>query len=152
MSGPLFVTVAVVLGFGVIFPSIDVTHAGIDFHADHLIALFMGGMAGGMRFLFLRGWTMEMAEKVVHITLSYLIATLVPLTILAGLLAVAKDAPQVAALVLDDVPTSDLLGFLAAYVGVDIVPSLAALYVGVTFPQFLTPRRRYKLRFGGKAP
>lgn len=132
MFGPLSTVVAVVLGAWLILPALDVSVGGYTAQMDHPIALFLGGLAGGARFVFLRSRPMGTRETLSLTVMSYLLVTLIPLLLLAAMVFVARDVPEVADLLSGNVALSDVVTFAVAYITVDALPGLTALLLAFT--------------------
>ncbi|MEM1101708.1 MAG: hypothetical protein AAGH73_09295 [Pseudomonadota bacterium] len=143
MFGPVVVTVLVVFILAMFFPTMEITVSGFTVQASYLFVLFMGGLCGGARFVYLRARPMEIGEKVYAVVLSYLLVTLIPLAIFGLFVYIARDEPSVARLFEIDTTAGDWIGFLVGYVGVDIVPNLVTLYIAMSLPKLVSPARHY---------
>lgn len=125
--GPITVTILVVLSMWLILPSIDVSVGSFSVYLDTVLAFFIGGLAGGLRFAYLKSRRMNVRETALHAAFSYVVATAIPLAMFASLIYLARDLPAVAELLEESYPATDVVGFFLAYFSVDAVPSLLAL-------------------------
>ncbi|MEL6915740.1 MAG: hypothetical protein AAFP13_14680 [Pseudomonadota bacterium] len=143
MFGPVTVTVLVVLILDMFFPAVEIAVSGVAVQASYLFVLFLGGLCGGARFVYLRERPMTVLEKLLRVILAYLWVTLLPLAIFGVFLYIARDVPSVAELLAVEASAGDWVEFVATYLGVDIVLNLITLYVAMSLPQLVSPARRY---------
>ena len=124
---PITTTILVVLLLWLILPSFEVSVGNFTIALNTVFAFFIGGVAGGLRFAYLKSRRMSARETAFHAIFSYVVATAIPLALFLGMIYVARDIPQIAEMLEQHIPATDVLGFLLAYFSVDAVPSLLAL-------------------------
>ncbi|MEM8643659.1 MAG: hypothetical protein AAGF09_02060 [Pseudomonadota bacterium] len=133
--GPLATIVAVVLLLWLFLPVLEVSVAGQTVSYDTLLAFFIGGLAGGLRFTYLKSRRMGLGEKTFLVAVAYLVATLIPLALMGGLIYLARDMPQLTGLMTQEFAATDVISFVVGYVALDAGPALLALFVAVTASQ-----------------
>ncbi len=124
---PITTTILVVLLLWLILPSFEASVGDFTIALNTVFAFFIGGVAGGLRFAYLKSRRMSARETAFHAVFSYVVATAIPLALFLGMVYVARDMPAIAELREEHIPATDVLGFLAGYFAVDAVPSLLAL-------------------------
>lgn len=124
---PITTTILVVLLLWLILPSFEASVGNFTIALNTVFAFFIGGVAGGLRFAYLKSRRMSARETAFHAIFSYVVATAIPLALFLGMIYVARDIPQIAEMLEQHIPATDVLGFLLGYFSVDAVPSLLAL-------------------------
>ncbi|MEM6636703.1 MAG: hypothetical protein AAF667_12530 [Pseudomonadota bacterium] len=133
--GPIPTTIAVVLLLWMILPSFEVSVGSYSVYLDTVFAFFIGGLAGGFRFVYLKSRAMSVQETAFHAFFSYVVATAIPLALFSGIVYLVKDYPEVAELLDKTTPATDVVGFLVGYFAVDAVPSVIALFAALSAPR-----------------
>ncbi|MEO1027277.1 MAG: hypothetical protein AAFX07_17190 [Pseudomonadota bacterium] len=140
--GPIPTTIAVVFVLWLVVPDYEITVENYSVHPDTIFAFFIGGLAGGLRFAYLKQRNMNARETLSHALVAYIVATAIPLALFAGLVYFARELPAVAELLEQSFPATDVLNFLIGYFAIDAVPSLLALCAALLVSQSWSAQAR----------